>query len=96
MSKPREKTGTPSTATVPINHMVVVKGSLSMSNPDITVREIFRMFLASKKAAGLPKAGAIDFDPFGFDAPKTALDLMSSYCLENETCSEALFSRGIV
>ncbi len=67
--------------TVPINHMVVVKESLSWSNPD-AVREIFRMFLASKKAAGLPRAGAIDFAPFGFDAVKTALDLMSSYCLE--------------
>ena len=61
--------------------MVVVKESLSKSNPD-AVREIFRMLLASKKAAGLPKAGAIDFAPFGFDAVKTALDLMSSYCLE--------------
>jgi 4,5-dihydroxyphthalate decarboxylase len=30
----------------------------------------------------LPKAGTIDFAPFGFDAVKTALDLMSSYCLE--------------
>jgi len=67
--------------TVPINHMIVVKESLSKSNPD-AVREIFRMLLASKKAAGLPKAGAVDFAPFGFDAVKTALDLMSSYCLE--------------
>jgi 4,5-dihydroxyphthalate decarboxylase len=66
---------------VPINHMVVVKEGLSKSNPD-AVREIFRMLLASKKAAGLPKAGTIDFAPFGFDAVKTALDLMSSYCLE--------------
>ena len=67
--------------TVPINHMIVVKESLSKSQPD-AVREIFRMLLASKKAAGLPKTGAIDFAPFGFDAVKTALDLMSSYCLE--------------
>jgi 4,5-dihydroxyphthalate decarboxylase len=67
--------------TVPINHMVVVKEALSKSNP-ATVRELYRMLLASKKAAGLPKAGAIDLFPFGFDAVKTALDLMSSYCLE--------------
>jgi 4,5-dihydroxyphthalate decarboxylase len=67
--------------TVPINHMIVVKDSLSKSNPD-AVREVFRMLLASKTAAGLPKAGAVDFAPFGFDAVKTALDLMSSYCLE--------------
>jgi 4,5-dihydroxyphthalate decarboxylase len=67
--------------TVPINHMVVVKDSLSKSNP-AAVREVFRMLVDSKKRAGLPKAGAIDFVPFGFDAVKPALDLMSSYALE--------------
>jgi 4,5-dihydroxyphthalate decarboxylase len=67
--------------TVPINHMVVLKENLSRSNPAVT-RELFRMLLDSKKAAGLPKAGAIDFVPFGFDAVKPALDLMSSYAVE--------------
>jgi 4,5-dihydroxyphthalate decarboxylase len=67
--------------TVPINHMVVLKANLSRSNPD-TVRELFRMLLDSKKAAGLPKAGAIDSIPFGFDAVKPALELMSSYASE--------------
>jgi 4,5-dihydroxyphthalate decarboxylase len=66
---------------VPVNHMVVLKEDLSKSNPG-GVRELFRMLLASKKAAGLPKAGAIDLIPFGFDAVKPALDLMSSYALE--------------
>jgi 4,5-dihydroxyphthalate decarboxylase len=67
--------------TVPINHMVVLKENLSKSDPD-AVRELFRMLLASKKAAGLPKTGAIDVVPFGFDAVKPALDLISSYALE--------------
>jgi 4,5-dihydroxyphthalate decarboxylase len=67
--------------TVPINHMVVVKTSLSKSDPG-AVREVFRMLHESKKAAGLPKPGAIDTLPFGFDAVKPALDLMSSYALE--------------
>jgi 4,5-dihydroxyphthalate decarboxylase len=67
--------------TVPLNHMVVVKDHISKSNPGI-VREVFRMLLDSKKAAGLPKPGAIDFVPFGFDSVKPALDLMSSYALE--------------
>jgi 4,5-dihydroxyphthalate decarboxylase len=67
--------------TVPINHMVVVKEGLSKSHP-AAVRELYRMLLASKKAAGLPKIGAVDFFPFGFDAVEAALDLMSSYCLE--------------
>ncbi len=67
--------------TVPINHMVVIKEDLSTSHPEI-VRELYRMLLAGKMAAGLPKAGAIDFIPFGFDAVKPALDLMSNYAFE--------------
>jgi 4,5-dihydroxyphthalate decarboxylase len=67
--------------TVPLNHMVVVKNSLSQSDPG-AVREVFRMLNESKKAAGLPKPGAIDTLPFGLDAVKPALDLMSAYALE--------------
>ncbi len=67
--------------TVPLNHMVVVKNSLSQSDPG-AVREVFRMLHDSKMAAGLPKPGAIDTLPFGFDAVKPALDLMSAYALE--------------
>jgi 4,5-dihydroxyphthalate decarboxylase len=67
--------------TVPINHMVVVKSSLSQSDPG-AVREVYRMLAAAKKAAGLPKPGAIDPIPFGFEAVKPALELMSSYALE--------------
>jgi 4,5-dihydroxyphthalate decarboxylase len=67
--------------TVPINHMVVVKSSLSKSDPG-AVREVFRMLHESKKAAGLPKPGTVDALPFGFNAVKPALDLMSSYALE--------------
>jgi 4,5-dihydroxyphthalate decarboxylase len=67
--------------TVPINHMVVVKSSLAQSDPG-AVREVFRMLAESKKAAGLPKSGAIDPIPLGFRAVKPALDLISSYALE--------------
>ncbi|HXX49948.1 MAG TPA: hypothetical protein VEI98_01500 [Xanthobacteraceae bacterium] len=67
--------------TVPVNHMVVVKSELAKSDPT-AVREIFRMLQAGKKAAGLPKPGAIDTIPFGFAAVKPALELMSSYALE--------------
>jgi 4,5-dihydroxyphthalate decarboxylase len=67
--------------TVPINHMVVVKSSLAQSDPG-AVREVFRMLHESKIAAGLPKPGAIDNLPFGFDAVRPALDLMSDYALE--------------
>jgi 4,5-dihydroxyphthalate decarboxylase len=40
------------------------------------------MLLEGKKAAGLPKAGALDFFPFGLNAVKPALELMSDYALE--------------
>src|SRR5580698_2287308 len=67
--------------TVPVNHMVVVKNSVAKSDPG-AVREVFSMLHDSKKAAGLPKPGAVDTLPFGFDAVKPALELMSSYALE--------------
>jgi 4,5-dihydroxyphthalate decarboxylase len=67
--------------TVPINHMVVVGKGLAQSNP-AAVREIFRMLREAKKAAGLPRAGAIDFVPYGFSAVKPALELMNNYALE--------------
>jgi 4,5-dihydroxyphthalate decarboxylase len=67
--------------TVPVNHMVVIKSALSHSEPGV-VREVFRMLRDSKKAAGLPKPGVIDTIPFGFDAVKPALELMSAYALE--------------
>jgi len=66
---------------VPVNHMVVVKSGLAKSDPG-ALCEVFHMLLASKRAAGLPKPGAIDTIPFGFDAVKPALDLISSYALE--------------
>jgi 4,5-dihydroxyphthalate decarboxylase len=67
--------------TVPVNHMVVVTEKLAKSNPG-AVREVFRMLLESTTAAGLPKPGAIDTIPFGFDNLRPALELMSSYALE--------------
>ena len=67
--------------TVPLNHMVVVKADLAANDPG-AVREVFRLLLESKKAAGLPRPGAIDTVPFGFDAVRLALDLLSAYALE--------------
>jgi 4,5-dihydroxyphthalate decarboxylase len=66
---------------VPINHMIVLKQTLAKSDPG-AVREVYRMLLESKKAAGLPKAGAIDFIPFGFNAVRPSLELMSDYAFE--------------
>ncbi len=66
---------------VPINHMVVLKAHLSQLKPGV-VREVFRLLFASKKAAGLPKPGMVDLIPFGFDAVKPSLELMSTYAFE--------------
>jgi 4,5-dihydroxyphthalate decarboxylase len=66
---------------VPINHMVVLKQSLAVSHPEL-VREVYRLLLASKHAASLPKPGTIDLIPFGFDAVRPSLELMSDYAFE--------------
>jgi 4,5-dihydroxyphthalate decarboxylase len=63
---------------VPINHMVVVKEELARSRPE-TVREIYRLLLAAKTAAGLPKPGEIDFLPFGVEACRPALQTIINY-----------------
>jgi 4,5-dihydroxyphthalate decarboxylase len=66
---------------VPINHMVVVTEKLAKSSPD-TVREIYRLLLQAKKAAGLPQPGAIDFLPFGVAACRPGLQTIITYALQ--------------
>src|SRR5258706_12376533 len=58
---------------IQVNHMVVVKESLSKSDPG-AVREIYRLLGESKKAAKLPKAGEIDVNPFGLEAKRRNLE----------------------
>jgi 4,5-dihydroxyphthalate decarboxylase len=66
---------------VPINHMVVVTQELARTRPD-TVREVYRMLLAAKRAAGLPKPGVLDLQPFGFEACRPALQMIIGYCVQ--------------
>jgi len=63
---------------VPINHMVVVTEKLAISDPG-AVREIYRLLLLGKQAAGLPRAGEIDFLPFGVSACRPALQAVIGY-----------------
>lgn len=63
---------------IQINHMVVVRESLSKSNPR-AVRELFRLLQESKQAAGLPAAGAIDMHPFGVEANRRNLEIAIEY-----------------
>ena len=57
---------------VPINHMVVVRESLSRERPDV-VRDVFRRLHESKRSAGLPDAGAPDPYRFGVAACRPCL-----------------------
>ena len=66
---------------VPINHMVVVTEKLASSDPE-AVREIYRLLMRGKQAAGLPKAGEIDFLPFGLAACRPALQTIIDYALQ--------------
>jgi 4,5-dihydroxyphthalate decarboxylase len=61
-----------------INHMVVVKESLSKSNPR-AVQEIYRLLAESKRAAGLPAKGALDANPFGVEANRRNLEVAIDY-----------------
>jgi len=60
---------------IQVNHMVVVKDSLSKSRPD-AVREIYRLLEQSKKAAKLPKPGELDVNPFGVEANRRNLEVV--------------------
>ena len=66
---------------VPVNHMVVVPDELAAAQPE-AVAELSRMLEASKKAAGLPAAGAVDLAPFGKEANRPALKLLISYAAQ--------------
>jgi 4,5-dihydroxyphthalate decarboxylase len=66
---------------VPINHMLVVKENLAKGNSGV-IRELYRLFLASKRTAGLPGPDEIDFLPFGFQACRPALQLAVGYALQ--------------
>lgn len=59
-----------------INHMVVVRESLSRSDPR-AVREVYRLLLESKRAA--PSTGEIDTTPFGLEANRRNLEIAIDY-----------------
>jgi 4,5-dihydroxyphthalate decarboxylase len=74
---------------VPINHMVVATESLSRTDPQ-AVREVFRLLVESKQAAGLPKPGSIDFLPFGFEACRPALEIMVKFTVQQQLVPRTL------
>jgi 4,5-dihydroxyphthalate decarboxylase len=61
---------------IQINHMVVVRDSLSKENPD-AVREVFRLLKESKKAA--PGAAGLDMTPMGLESMRRDLEIAVEY-----------------
>ena len=66
---------------VPVNHMIVVTEALAKSRPDL-VTEIYRMLCDGKKSVAKAGATGIDTIPFGYEANRPAIDLMTSYMLQ--------------
>ena len=62
------------TGALQINHMVVVKDSVSRADPT-AVREIYRLLYESKKAAGLPHPGGLDMNPLGVETNRRNLEI---------------------
>jgi len=64
---------------IQLNHLVVVKDSLSRSDPQ-AVREVYRLLAESKRAAGLPKPGELDLNPLGVEANRRNLEVAIDCC----------------
>jgi 4,5-dihydroxyphthalate decarboxylase len=73
------------TGALQINHMVVAKASVSASNPQ-AVREVYRLLVESKRAAGLPSGAGVDPSPMGFQANRRNL----------EVAIEQVWRRGLI
>ena len=71
-----------------VNHMAVVKASLLRERPDV-VREIYRLLIEAKQAAGLPGSG-IDLLPFGVEACRPSLEILIAYCVEQGLIPRAI------
>jgi 4,5-dihydroxyphthalate decarboxylase len=75
---------------IQLNHILVVRESLSKSNPEI-VREIYRVFSESKKAAAEPLGkDGIDTRPVGFSANRRNFEVAAQFALEQGIIPRAL------
>ena len=73
---------------VPVNHMVVVSEKLARENPE-AVREVFRLFKASKAKAAKPTGDAIDFCPFGLEPLRKPLQTIVQYAAQQRLIPRA-------
>ena len=67
---------------VPVNHMLVIREEIAAARPDL-VREVYRLFRASKEAAGLPSDG---LDPlrFGVEGVRRSLEAVIGYAAKQK------------
>lgn len=68
---------------VPINHLVVVRDSISRTRPDV-VRDVFERLHQSKRAAGLPDGNALDPYRFGVEACRPILEIIIDFCVRQQ------------
>jgi 4,5-dihydroxyphthalate decarboxylase len=74
---------------IPINHMLVIRSELSQSRPDV-VREVFREFQESKRAAGLADKGPLDPYRFGVEVCRPTLEIIVDFCLRQKLISRPI------
>ena len=63
---------------VPVNHLMVVRESLSRERPDV-VSEVFRLLSESKARAAPVAPGSANFFPFGVEACRPSLEIIIEY-----------------
>lgn len=69
---------------VPINHMLAIRETLAAARPDI-VREVFRLFRASKAAAGLSEpVDGLDPLRFGIEDNRRSLEIIIAYAAKQQ------------
>ena len=69
---------------VPINHMMVIRTSVSDSRPDL-VREVYRMLRESRRSVQPPPDGTVS-DPwrFGLEANRASLEIIIDYSFRQQ------------
>jgi len=69
---------------VPINHMLVIRDEIAGARPDL-VQEVFRLFRASKEAAGLvPVSDRLDPLRFGVEGVRRSLEVVIGYAAKQK------------
>jgi 4,5-dihydroxyphthalate decarboxylase len=59
---------------IQLNHLVAVRNALCEEHPD-AVREVYNLLGESKRAAGLPRPGTADLNPFGIEENRRNLEV---------------------